>query len=424
MTMVVSHLFARITTYSRALNYLKGENSFVKSFHEVIQYLDARKATVYRTTNLSLAAVNYIRHGFKDSNVSMHKIKIAMYVAVLQANFEGGDDLGLGKAVCERFRGVEDFDREAMTKIFHFSVCNDRVRLLLDNILISKTTKIHAAIEHEFRIEFILSFLVAIQNLVRRGQALTDLKYVENATRCQVESARAMVERHAPAIAAKFGSCFNVKSFKKARAQNNLFPARGGLPRVSIGCKPIDFDDRVTVEFLSGVSLAETSAKYGFLETMYAAMIHGYSEPGNTYRSLKLRSVQDFYLNTFLDGAQREEALDSIPETPKEGALREELINVRASYLHLSKKHLEMVKEITRCREIISDLKGQLRRERLFCKKFNLGTKCSTTKSFGGSVRMDKHYWLLGQRSDDDNNTGTRQQKKKKKKDWSGDEDE
>lgn len=90
-----SNLFARITTYSRALRYLKGDEDNVSSYEEVIQLLDSKKATPHKNTNLSLAAVEYVRQGFADPNTSVRKINIAMSIAVLKADDQ--DNNGLAK---------------------------------------------------------------------------------------------------------------------------------------------------------------------------------------------------------------------------------------------------------------------------------------------------------------------------------------
>ncbi|CAN0408208.1 unnamed protein product, partial [Pylaiella littoralis] len=317
-----------------------------------------------KNTNLSLAAVEYLRRGFADRNTSVRKINIVMYIAVLKAR----DSYGLAKEVYDRFRCLDDFDRGAMTKIFNFSTCNDRTKLLLDKIMVLKTEKIHPAIEHEFQVEFISLFFDAMESIVSREQPLTNLEYVDKATPSQMEGARGVIEKHASSIATKFGSCSNLKTFKKPHAQNNLFPARGGLPRVSIGCELVKFDE-ATVDTLKA-SLSETNEKYEFLETMYAAMIHSSNEPGVTYRALKLQIVKEFYLETILDREQKEQALCSTPETSKECGLREELEKEKDTVSRLSEKLLAFSKEISRCREVICDLEEQLEQKRNFCKEF------------------------------------------------------
>lgn len=338
----------------------------MSSYEEVIQLLDPEKATVHKNTNLSLATVEYLRRGFVDPTTSVRKINIVMYIAVLKADDQDND--GLAKEVCDRFRGLDDFDRGAVAKIFNFSICNNRTRLLLDKILVSKTKKIHPAIEHEFQVEFISLFFNAMESVVSRGQPLTNLEYVDKATPSQMEDARRIIEKHASSIATKFGSCFNLKTFKKPRAQNNLFPARGELPQVSIGCELVNFDE-ATVDTLKA-SLSETNEKYEFLETMYAAMMHSSNEPGVTYRALKLHTVKGFYLESILDRAQKEQALGSTPETSKECGLREELEEEKDTVSRLGEKLLTFSKEISRCREVIRDLEEQLERKRKLWNEF------------------------------------------------------
>ncbi|CAM9174237.1 unnamed protein product, partial [Sphacelaria rigidula] len=166
----------------------------------------------------------------------------------------------------------------------------------------------------------------------------------------------------------KFGSCFNRKTFKKPRTQNNLFPARGELPQVSIGCELVNFDEATVYTLKS--SLSETNEKHEFLETMYAAMMHSSNEPGVTYRALKLQTVKEFYLESILDRAQNVQALGLTPETSKECGLREELEKEKDTVSRLGEKLLTFSKEITRCREVIRDLEEQLERKRKLCKEF------------------------------------------------------
>lgn len=402
-----STLFARITTYSNALRYLEGDEDHGPAYQEVIQLLDPKKATVHKKTNLSLAAVEYVRLGFVGCNTSVHKIRIAMYIAVLKAG--GQDNDGLAKEVCDRFRGLDDFDRGAMTQIFNLSICNDRTRLLLDNAMVLKTKNIHLAIKHEFQVEFVSFFFDVMERIVCRGQPLTNLEYVENTTPSQMEGGRGIIEKHPSSIATKFGLCFDLKTFKKPRAQNNLFPARGAFPQVSIGCELVNFDE-ATVDTLKA-SLSETKEKYEFLETMYAAMVHSSNDPGVTYRALKLQTVQDFYLETILDRAQKEQALGSIPETSKEVGLREELQTSRDTVSRLGEKLLKQAKEISHCREVIRDLEEQLERKRKLLNEFNIGNQFVAKKS-RKPINMDKH-WLMRQRSDEE-----------EQEEWSGDEDE
>lgn len=194
-----------------------------------------------------------------------------------------------------------------------------------------------------------------------------------------MEGARGITEKHASSIAVKFRSCFNLKTFKKPRAQNNLFPARGELPQVSIGCELVNFDE-ATVDTLKA-SLSETNEKYEFLETMYAAMMHSSNAPGVIYRALKLQTVEEFYLKTILDRPQQEQALGSTPETSKECGFREELEKEKDTVSRLGKKLLTFPKEISRCREVIHDLEEQLKRKRKLCKEFILIVASATSLS-------------------------------------------
>lgn len=118
-----SSLFERITTYSCALRYLNGDKNHVSSYEVVIQLLDPEKATVHKNTNLRLPAVEYLRRVFVDPITSVRKINIVMYIAVLKADDQDNDVLA--KEVSDRFQGLGDFDRGAVTKIPNFSICTE-----------------------------------------------------------------------------------------------------------------------------------------------------------------------------------------------------------------------------------------------------------------------------------------------------------
>lgn len=67
------------------------------------------------------------------------------------------------KEICDRFRGLEDFDRQTMTEIFNLSVLNDRVLVLLDNAMILNKKNIRRDIQHEFLVEFVLIFFSIVE---------------------------------------------------------------------------------------------------------------------------------------------------------------------------------------------------------------------------------------------------------------------
>lgn len=98
-----------------------------------------------------------------------------MYVALKIVDEQMED--GLFEAVSEqRFQGLDDFDRNVMTRIFNFSICNnDGVLVLLDNAMILKKKSIRPIVDQELRAEFVFLFINAMESLVRRGHTLADL---------------------------------------------------------------------------------------------------------------------------------------------------------------------------------------------------------------------------------------------------------
>lgn len=109
-------------------------------------------------TDLIKASVEYVRAGFIDRDTPNRKVKIAMCVAILMADDRAGNEFELTKAIGDRFRGWDDFDRNVMTKIFNFSMVNDRVLVLLDIAMVLKKNNIHWDIDHELCVFLISSF--------------------------------------------------------------------------------------------------------------------------------------------------------------------------------------------------------------------------------------------------------------------------
>lgn len=327
-----SPLFQRITTCSNAIRFLKGNEEHASSYEEVRKFLPQKKVTEHRNTNLIKASLEFLKLGFIDRDTHVRKLNIAMWIALTMADDQTED--GFSKAVCERFHGLDDFDRKVMEKIFNFSICNDRVLALLDNAMILKKKKIHRAIEHEFRAEFIVLFFNVIESLVRRGHTLSDVGYAAHLSSSDMEGAREIVDQHISSIATKYWPCFNMEVLKKPRGKNTLCPARGALPRVSIGCAHVDFD-QATIGTLKD-SLLDKEGQGEFLEMIFAAISHASNEPVVTYRSLKLESVKTFFLDTILDEAGKTETLKQMAVSAvvyelrkKVESLEEELSSVK-----------------------------------------------------------------------------------------------
>lgn len=97
-------------------------------YEEVVKLLPRNKISEHRNTNLIRASLEYLKLGFVDRDTPVRKVNIAMFVALSIADDQAGD--GLSKAVCERFRGLDDFDRNVMAKIFNFFIYNDRALAL------------------------------------------------------------------------------------------------------------------------------------------------------------------------------------------------------------------------------------------------------------------------------------------------------
>ncbi|CAN0529186.1 unnamed protein product, partial [Ectocarpus sp. 8 AP-2014] len=219
-------LFESITTCSLALRHggQHGEDHESSSYRRVMGSLPH--------TKLAKAAKSFLRAGFPPAGgkASDRKVEIAMCVATSIAQGRDGEDR-LVKAICDRFRGVADFDRRVMKKIFSLSVCSDSVLALLDEVMVLNTKTKKGDVERELRVEFVLMFFDILVNMVKRGESSSDLGYVvAGATPEDMSNARATLEKHAALLADRYGACFRLKSFKIPR------------PRLAIGCKHVDFD--------------------------------------------------------------------------------------------------------------------------------------------------------------------------------------
>lgn len=353
-----SPLFRRITICSNAIRHRQPDGGGHKSsYDEVVKFLPRDKITDRLNTNLVKASLEYIKLGFRDRSAT--KAKISLYVASLIA--DGKDKAGLAKEVCDRFRVIDDFDRNAMEKIFHFSLCNDRVRRLLDNTMISKTENIHPAIKHEFDVELILIFFNVMESLVRRGHALDDLGYVASVTSPDIEGAREIIDKHVSHIATKCSPCFKPKVLKPPRGQSNLFPAGDALPSVSIGCEHVDYDE-ATIATLKE-SLLEKEEKGEFLEMMFAAISHASNEPVVTYQGIQLESVKTFFLETILDKSQADETLKTMSVSAEVFELRKELDSVKEEALSREKYWEEKFSSLEQQRLSIGEKHRSLAKE-------------------------------------------------------------
>lgn len=334
------------------------------------------------------AAREYLKMAFVDRDFL--KADIALRIALSMSD-DSTEDV-FSKAVCERFRDLDDYDPELMDKIFDFSICNDRVLTLLDNVMISKTVQDDKAIDHELHIEFIFLFFNGLLSLVRRG-------FVDEGTAksCQMEDAWKIVNAHASAIANKCWPCFDLKAFKRPRSPSNLVAEDGALPHHSIGCEPVNFDE-LTVDMWEG-SLREKKEKYEFMEIIFAAISHVSSAPLMTFLDLRQASVKTFFLETMLDEVQadRVRSVSNVVKVPrvckqldryesryrslvesfvsldekcwsvekKHVSLEAKHALLDAKYSSLLQEHREQGTELSYLKEVIVDAKHRLDRKRV-----------------------------------------------------------
>ncbi|CAN0245094.1 unnamed protein product, partial [Ectocarpus sp. 6 AP-2014] len=274
-------------------------------------------------TKLAKAAKSFIRAGFPavGGKASDRKVEIAMCVATSIAQGRDGEDR-LVKSICDRFRGMEDFDRRVMKKIFSLSVCSDSVLALLDEVMVLKTKK--GDVERELRVEFVLMFFDILANMVKRGESSSDLGYVvAGATAEDMSNARATLEKHAALLADKYGACFRLKAFKIPR------------PRLTIGCKHVDFDV-ATIDTLSAslVDDAKTRSrsKGEFLDVVFAIISQSHKTPQCVYAGMKTDAAKTFFLESILGRGAADDVMSAVCNTPQEiylcgrvGALKRQL---------------------------------------------------------------------------------------------------
>lgn len=224
------------------------------------------------------------------------KVKIAMCVAISIADDSAKN--GLTQQICDRFRGLNDFDHRVMAEIFNLSILNDRALVLLDKAMVPRKSRhaqssIASDIQHEFCVEFVYFFFEIVASALRRGLNLEVLGYVANAHPPDMAMARVMLTKRVSSIATTCAPCFKVDALKKPRPKCKLFPARDAPPQSKIGCDPIDFD-AATVETLERSLLAATKEKDQFLCILFGIIYHshGADDLGNEKIALRQALVQ------------------------------------------------------------------------------------------------------------------------------------
>lgn len=364
-----SPLFKRITTCSNAIRHLKKEkdgdghhSSYeeVSSYDQVVQFIPGDTVKDHpNTKDVISASLQYMKRGWRDPTDDA-KAKIALYVAILIAYDNA--KYGLAKEVCDRFRGIDDFDRDAMDKIFNLSLCNDRVRELLDNAMIHKTNGIRPAIKKEKDIEFIEIFFNLMMSLVGDGHTLADLGYTAKVTSTDMKRAQEIIEEHLGDIASKCSPCFKQDVLRPPRKQNNLFPAGDAFPHVSIGREPVKYEDATTDKLKKAKktiaklkeSLMDKDEKGEFLEMMFAIVSHASNKdnPVVTYRILTLDSVKKFFMAKVLDKAQADETQKAILTSDEARELQEKVE-------HLEEENSSLKQQLLEEKEKVSSLEKQ-----------------------------------------------------------------
>ena len=354
-------LFDRISTCARAIRFLKeNNNEYSSSYEEVLKFLPSDTVTTHKNANLIKASLLFLKLGFADRDTPVRKVNIALYVAIAVAE-DHGDRYGLTKEICDRFRSLENFDREQMMKIFNFSLCNERVLALLDKSMAqrNKIKNVGAAIDHELRVEFIVLYFNAMKSLVRRGEPIAELGYSGQVTCSDMEAAKLVVNKHASSIATKYWPCFDLDVLKKPRPRNILFPAGGAFPRVSIVREHLDFDE-VSIGTLKDSLLDKKQEKEPFVEIMRAMISLSPDEPVVTYRNMKLESSKAFFLETILNKAQAKEMQTAVSELSEVDSLKKENAALKAQVsdrVMLGERYRSVVMMLSSVRDERDELK-------------------------------------------------------------------
>lgn len=396
-------LSGRVTTCARAVRHLKeSDPKCMSSYKEVMECLPSNVATKHKTANLMKASLEFLKLGFSDRDTPVRKVSIALYVAITIADDLRGEG-DLATEICNRFRGLGNFDREVMLKIFNFSLCNERVLALLDKAMVQNNAKhVRAVIDHELRVEFIVLYFNAVESLVRRGEPIAELGYAGHVTCSDMKAAKLVVNKHASSIAINCWPCFDLDVLKKPRSRNILFPAGGAFPRVSIVREHLDFDE-VTLDTLKD-SLLNKREKEPFLEIMRAIISLSPDGPVVTYRSMKLESAKAFFLETILSKAQAEETTNAVSELSEVDSLKTEIADLEekvSDRVTLGEKYRSVVMMLSSVRDECDELKSinkKLENEKWLLHAELASKRNHLPREFGQDkkAKMDK-FWMMEQ---------------------------
>ncbi|CBN80448.1 EsV-1-154 [Ectocarpus siliculosus] len=379
-------LFKRIMVCSNAIRHHKNEKNGnarhsshdeVSSYDEVVKFMCSNTSVGERprTKDVTRAALEFMKRGWHRPQDA--KAKFALYLAILVA--DDNAENGLAKEVCDRFRRIHDFDRHVMEHIFKISLCNDRVRKLLDNLLISKTEGT-LVFEHVFNMEFVEIFFNGMEMVVGDMHTLADLGYASIVTATDMKLAREIMDRHLGEIATRCSPCFQKDVLRLPRKNNNLFPAGDGFPNVSIGCQPVQFggvtEDKLenvknTIDLLKE-SLMDKDEKEEFLQMMFAIISHASNprDPVVTYRRLRLASARDFFLEKVLDKTQAEETRKAVLASDEARDLYHQMKSLEEKNAALEKDNSKLKEELSCSREEFELLKKRLSESGDICRKF------------------------------------------------------
>jgi hypothetical protein len=367
--MTTSKLFDKITTCSLALRFKRGEKDYQSAFEEVMECLPEPKTTKNDVTNVTTACVEFLGKEFAGSNSIDKKVIFVMCVVVSIA--DGRAESGIAHAICNRFRGLEDFDPRVMKDIFSFSLVNTRTLLLFDNVMVHKKTHIRKDIRHEFNAEFVFLFFGILESLVRRGKYRDEFGYVTTASLSNMRNARTTLEKHVTWIATKFGACFKLDALKDARPRVNLFPKGNGFPVATIGCKTINFDT-ATVDTLKH-SLFDTTIRDEFVDIIFTIISHSHKDPCDTYVGIKFNTVKEFFLDKILEKAVADRVLEKTSATPRERCLKESFAKATEKFAQEAQVHEEEMqhlrKGLTKQLEVNHDITEKLREKEAMIKR-------------------------------------------------------
>lgn len=227
--------------------------------------------------------------------------------------------------------------------------------------MILKKKNVRRDIQHEFRVEFVLTYFGMLESALRRGEALDDLGYVIHATPSDMKKARETLEKHVSLIATRCGPCFRLEAVKNARPRINLFPVNGTLPQATIGCEHADFD-QATINTLKNCFVDDTKEKDEFLDIIFAIISHAHRQPLETYAGIKTETVAIFFMKTILEETEADDVMNVIKQTMrikvgKEGcgdevaSLKEKLAAANEMCEDQKKQLAKAKEEMTRIKE-------------------------------------------------------------------------